>query len=515
MIKTIGGVAALVFAFAAAAEAAPATPDEAQRLTTLFEDYVGHPAAGQPGAVSVVPHGDSYTASVDLSRLLGFLAAAGYTVTSSPLAAELTPQDDGRWHVVLDGPPIVGFTKGDQSFSMSVKGYTLDGVFDPKIQSFASATTTTSGSTTHGSGPKGTMNVTMTEAATGTYAGTDAGGGTVDIKSSQSSKTLTYSLDSTMPGATPDAPPEKLAFSISASDLASALAVGGARITALNDLWAFFTTHHTKDTIVAAQPELKTKLHALLPLVTSAVGDMAFSNLAVTTDHGVFGAGHFAQHYEFGGPAARQGVLTTIKLSGLTLPGALVPAWAGPLVPTSLDFTQSYGPLNLTPALGAAIDEMDLGADKPLTDEQQAGIMQTLAQGDMNVTVAPSVISTALMTVKFEGEAHMTKPMPTGAATISVTGLDKTIDALRAGAPDAPEAAQAIGFLSAVKILAKAEGVDNYSWHVVAAPGAEITVNGNPLSAPAAASPAPVPAPKTRKKKANGPDQGHVTIPQP
>ena len=52
----------LALGFAAAGApgvlAAPAaTQDQAERLKAVFERYLGHPAAGQSGSVTVVPEG--------------------------------------------------------------------------------------------------------------------------------------------------------------------------------------------------------------------------------------------------------------------------------------------------------------------------------------------------------------------------------------------------------------------------------------------------------------------------
>ena len=51
-------------------QAAPATPEEAARLTTLFERFVAHPDAGQPSSVTVVPQGDAYRVTLDLAHAL-------------------------------------------------------------------------------------------------------------------------------------------------------------------------------------------------------------------------------------------------------------------------------------------------------------------------------------------------------------------------------------------------------------------------------------------------------------
>ncbi len=475
-------------AAATASEAAPSTPQEAERLTSLFERYLGH-RSGEPSAVRVTPDGDSYRVSLDVGRLLAPLAALSFTATTGALKAELTPQSNGQWRVVVDGLPGLGFAKDREAFSLTIDGYKLDGVFDPALQAFSSASTRSAGSTTHSVNATGTSDFHVTQKSTGTYGATDGGAGTINVQATGSTTDFAYGLEAsaTAPGAEGSGTTVKLDGH--GSSFTSSLSVGNERNAALNDFWAFLVAHGSKTELVAHQPELKAGLRAMLPFASAVVGDLALSKLTVTSSMGAFGIAEASEHYEFNGPGSKDGVRSRLKMSGLSLPDGLIPAWAGPLTPTGLNLTQSYGPINLTPVLLAAIDDFDLSADKPLSDEQVAALKSGLVAGDLTIHVAPSTVSTALMTVKFESDLRLSKPLPTGTATVSVTGLDRTIDAVRAVGSDDPSAAQAIGFLSAVKILAKAEGLDSYSWRIEAKPGSEVTINGNPLGAPGAKAP--------------------------
>ena len=94
------GLAAAAIPLVSAA-AAPATPEEAARLTALFERYVSHPAAGQPSGVTVAPEGESYVATVDLKRAaagLGLDAGASVDAAVGAPASPLT-----LWHHLVGG----------------------------------------------------------------------------------------------------------------------------------------------------------------------------------------------------------------------------------------------------------------------------------------------------------------------------------------------------------------------------------------------------------------------------
>lgn len=460
------------------ASAAPASPDEAQRLTALFERYVGHGSEGRPGPVKVVPHGEAYTATLDVTRLFGFLSAAGLDVVAGDLAAELTPQDDGRWHVTVDGLPPIGVTQDGKGSSFAVDGYRFDGLFDPAMQAFASSSWSTRGSTTHMVGRQAPADVTVTAVGEGTGTAADTGGGQIDSTGIGHYKDLDYAVKAPGPNAAAPAP----ALHLRAASVATSTAIEHERIVALDDLWRFLVGHPSKAALVAAQPEFKTRLKAVLPLADAMTSSAVLSKMTIGTPLGDFALDAVSESLRIGGQDAAGGDVVSLRFAGLSLPDGLVPDWAIPLVPTSLDLTQGVGPVNLTPALVTLVDALDLGADKPLSEARQAAFVNALREGTTTLTIKPSSLSSATLQLKVEGEIRLAKPMPIGTATLAATGLDKTIEAVQTASAGEPAGMQAVAMLVAAKGLAKAEGHDSYSWRIVAGPGGAVTVNGVSLA---------------------------------
>lgn len=455
----------------APATAAPATPEEARRLTALFESYVGRGGEARPGPVKVVPHGESYTATLDLTRLFGALSAAGLDVVAGDLTAELAPQDGGRWRVTVDGLPAIGVTQDGKGSSFAVDGYRFEGLFDAAMQAFASSSWSSRGSTTHMVGRQAPADITVTAVGEGSGTAVDAGGGSVDATGIGHYKDLDYTVKA--PGPEPAAPVQTI--TLKAASVATSTVLEHERVVAIDELWRFVVAHPSKAALVAAQPEFKTRLKAVLPLADGMTSSAALSKITVGTPLGAFALDDVSENLRIG---AAGGNLVGLRFAGLSLPGGLVPDWAAPLVPTSLDLTQGVGPLDLTPALLALVDAMDLGAAKPLSDAQQAAFADRLRAGATTLTIKPSSLSTATLQLKFEGEARLSQAIPSGTATITATGLDKTIEAVQAGAAGEPAGLQAVTMLVAAKGLAKAEGRDSYSWRIAAGPGGAMTVNG-------------------------------------
>ncbi|WP_395663905.1 hypothetical protein, partial [Aestuariivirga sp.] len=79
---------------------AAATPEEAQRLSTLFQSYLG----SEPGVVTVTPTGNSYAARFDLAPLITRLAAPGLSASLTPIEWTITPQGSGKWQVDQNQP---------------------------------------------------------------------------------------------------------------------------------------------------------------------------------------------------------------------------------------------------------------------------------------------------------------------------------------------------------------------------------------------------------------------------
>ena len=79
---------------------AAATPEEAQRLTALFQSYLGT----EPGIVSVTTAGESYAAKLDLTPLFAKVKDPTVSLSLSPLEWTLTDQGSGKWKVDQNQP---------------------------------------------------------------------------------------------------------------------------------------------------------------------------------------------------------------------------------------------------------------------------------------------------------------------------------------------------------------------------------------------------------------------------
>lgn len=469
----------------APASAAPATPEEAQRLTALFERYVGSGSDPLGAVVTVTPHGESYTARFDLDRLVGRITRAfGETasgLTAGPLVIEMAPQPDARWHVTMDGFPPIGFAQGQHAFSVLLNSYAFDGVFDPALHAFASSTVRTTGATTRADTPRGPLVTRLTDSGLSTSHAQAAGEGLIDTTGDATLKDLAYSLaDSAGADSSGKQAPAWLSARIAGITVRSSMT--RQPIVALEDLWQFVVAHPSRVALAGEQAAFKAHLRAIVPLSATSTTDLAFAGIAVQSRLGTFAADALTVHVDDSSPQAAGGLFTRLTWAGFVPPADLVPTWAAGLVPTSADLGEGTGPFDSRAGLLKLIDALDLSADKPLTDAQQADIAAAFRSADQRVVIAPSSITTPTVSVRLQGTVHVTSAAPTGDVTVRATGLDKAIDTVRAAAHGDPNAGQAVLALMAAKATAKAEGPDSYVWQI-AGDAAGFTVNGMPLGA--------------------------------
>ena len=89
---------AFLVSVSASALAATATPEEATRLTGVFQSYLGQ----EPGVVTVTPNGETYDVKLDFSPLIKKAATNGVEAQITPFEMKLTSQGNGKWQVVQD-----------------------------------------------------------------------------------------------------------------------------------------------------------------------------------------------------------------------------------------------------------------------------------------------------------------------------------------------------------------------------------------------------------------------------
>lgn len=485
-VRSLFGWTALSLALAAPACASPATPEEARRLTALFQRYVGKPAPGKPGSVTVVPSGEAYRVELDLARLMAPLTAFGLSVAvTGPYVATLTPRDDGTWRVQSDDLPAAAFTAGEQTTTIKYEHYRYDGVFDPKLEAMRDLTSTMTGLTGGAVSPAVSNQQRYTAQVTTHQTARAAGDGSVDFESHQTATDLDYTL-SMQPGSAKDAP-EAVSFALAAkAPLAEAdTALSHLSTTSILDLWAFLVAHPSKAALQADQTGLKSLLQATLAPDPHIFAAADIQKLAVTTPIGPVAVDRIKESFELGDEASGRAGFG-LHYAGLSVPSDRLPAWAVKLLPTALDLDVAVAPLHLTQGLRKAVGYLDLAAEHPLTDAQASEVVKTVADpGTFTVTLAPTTLTSSLMVVKAQGSLRMpTGEQPVGDATVTAAGLDEALSALNGSAQADPMAAQAAAVLTLAKQSGKAVGPDTYSWTIEARPGKPVSINGTPMSQP-------------------------------
>ncbi len=475
-MKTASALLTLGFLLGASAPAlAAATPEEAQRLTALFQSYLGQ----TPGVVSVTPQGESYAAKIDLAPLFAKVKDPTVSLSLSPLEWTLTDQGGGKWKVDQNQPLSFAFgVKGEGETKGSVASVVSTGVFDEALGGFtttsaelkavtAEQTVTDTGATTRVS--YAVDSVSMQTTMQGSPDAADA--------------TSTYSFSGlkeivSVPAAA-DTPAMDLVLTAPSGQQDST--IKGLRLKAVSDLVTWLVAHQDPKEIVAEQAVFKDKLRAALPLFTSLSGNSTVDNLTATSPFGQFAVKQFGFGAEMNGIVADGRLRQTFSFTGLEVPAALLPPWAAGLVPESFKLDVGVADFDLAAPAALILDKLDLSKPEPLPKDLDAPLMQALMpKGSVTINLGPSDILAKLYGLAAEGSMTAGPvAMPSGQALITMKGLDETMAALQAGPPDIQQ--MSAGLLL-VKDLGKAEADGTLSWKVETTPGGAITVNGADVS---------------------------------
>lgn len=485
-VKPLCGWAALFLAVAGSAAAAPATPEEAQRLTALFQRYTGHPAAGAPSAVTVTPAGQSYRLDLDVGRLLAPLSSLDLNAAvTGPFVATLTPLDDGTWRVQADGFPAVAISKGDQTTTVKYENYKADGVFDPKLEAMRDLTSSMSGFSAGTASPLVSNQQQYTAEITGRQTARDAGDGSVTLDSRQTAANLDYTLTMRVPPAAGDKPQPPISVAAGAAQASTATVLSHLAAPAVLDLWAFLVAHPSEVQVRSDQDRLKAILQTILAPGPLASVKIDASKIDTVTPVGPISLDSYSQLFDLSGDRSTQSVKFGLHYAGLSVSTRQLPPWAAKFLPTALDLDLSVGPLHLYDGLRGAVADADFSeGHPPLTEDQAQKAMHAMVDtGALVLTLSPSTLKSALLSVSAQGTGRMgADNQPSVTVTLTAAGLDAALDTLNADAKDDPVAQQAVSVLTLAKQTAKSVGADRYSWTIDAKPGQPPTVNGAPLS---------------------------------
>ena len=472
-MKTSAALLTLTFLLGTSATAlAAATPEEAQRLTALFQSYVG----AEPGVVKVEPAGDSYTVTLDFAPYIAKVKEQGFSASFTPIVVTLTDQSGGKWKVDQDQPIAMAFKVGGKAeIKASVGSIKGTGIFDEALGVMASSMTDYSQFAFEENIIDGSTNAKVAYTLAGAHVETTATGsdGTVDAVSKSTYTDLRETI--TMPPQ-PGLPP--MDFAVAAASGTQDAAFKGLKAKAAVNLMAWFVARPSPEAIIADQAQLKDQLNALLPLFGNVSMSSSTSDLSVNTILGKFSAERADFLADLNGFVENGALREKITLTGFKAPDGVIPPWAASLVPQNFTVDFNVADFNLAAPAKLIIDNLDLTKKPPLPKEMEQQLLQALLpNGTVTVGLGPSEVIASIFDLKAEG-SMVAGPaaMPSGQATVKLKGIDEIMAALQAAPPEMGMQQMAPMVIIA-KGMAKADG-DYLSWKIESTPQGSVTVNG-------------------------------------
>lgn len=472
--------AVVLFASASAsALAAPATPEEARRLTGVFQAYLGE----EPGVVTVTPAGLSYDVKIDFAPLIAKFKQPDFSAEISPFVIQLTDQGGGKWLVTQDSSLSYSAKVPGQA-DMTVRAGALkgSGVFDQNVSAFISSTYDIADFTvdeTITTPEAMSMRVAYSVKAmryetTSAPSGSDALDGTFRMAMSGLRETIGIPVS--------PAGGQPMDFTVTAETGTQDGTVRGFKAQAIYQLIAWFVAHPSEAAIKANQAELKTLVSAGLPLFENLTTTGALQNLSITTPVGPVSIASLGFDLGMNGVVADGMLHEGFRAEGLSLPPGLVPPFATDLVPQSFALDFKIADFNLADPAKMLLEVMDLAEARPTTPEEDAKLLTALLpKGAVELSLGGGKVAGKLYDLEFEG--IMTAGpvgVPVGAATIRAKGLEDVMKTLQAAPPEM--GGQAIAALIAAKGLAKTESDGSLSWKIENTMSGTVLINGIDVS---------------------------------
>lgn len=459
--------------------AAAATAEEAQRLTGVFQTYLGQ----EPGVVTVTPAGEAYDVKIDLTPLIAKIKQPNFSAEISPVIMKLTDQGGGMWLVTQDSPlSYSAKIPGQLDMIVKIGAMKSSAVFDQNVSAFTSSTYDIADvvvdetvTTPEAMTMRVAYNVkAMHYETTSTAAGVDVLDTTFHAAMSGLAETI--GIPATPPGGQP------VDITVTAETGTQDGTIKGMKAQAIYRLIAWFVAHPSEEAIKANQSELKSLVGAGLPLFENITATGALQNLSVTTPVGPVGIANLGFDVGMNGVVADGMLHEGFRADGLTLPPGLVPPFAADLVPQSFALDFKVSDFNLADPAGMLLDMIDLNVARPTTPEENLKLLTALLpKGAVQISMGPSKVTSKVYDVDFEGSMTAGPVgVPLGAAMIRAKGLDDVMKALQAAPPEM--VGQAIPAIIAAKGMAKTEADGSLSWKIENTISGTVLVNGIDVS---------------------------------
>lgn len=470
-------LAIVPFLLASPALAQPATQQGADHLIQVFQTYFG--AGAQ--AISVVAKGDAYDLTLDVQPLIAQGKDAGLTGSVSPLAMQLVDNGDGTWGVSMDQAVSISLSLPKAlDVREKVASFSFNGTFDEALMAFTQTHSAFSGlalvETIYSpDAPPQTVQMAIDAGTTESTARAGAAGGS-DFDVTFTATGLAETMTTPAMQGEPAMP-----VTIKAESLTETVAGNQFMGAQILQLAAWVAAHPDPAAMEADQGGLKTILTAAMPFFGNIHATGTAAMVSVDTPIGAMGIEKLGFAVDLNGAVHDGKLREGLAISGLTLPAGLVPDWAAPLVPQAFSLDMQVTEFDPAAAITAALSALDMPAGSPSGAEFDAKLQAALLpKGTVTITLNPGSLTGAGYELTYEGDmvAGPDTEMPTGKATVTLTGADALTAALNA-APDDMKAQAMMGFGMA-QGMAKAEG-DKLVWEIEAATPGALSVNGMAL----------------------------------
>jgi hypothetical protein len=463
----IAGLAGLfTFLTLSTALSAPATQDEAKRLTSLFESYIGD----IKGVVRVVPAGEAYDVTVDYTPLLSLLPQNDQVMEISPVTMKLADQGGDKWLITSDKPFGFKMKVVDQlDISVTSDAINYEAVFDAKLGFFVSSEMQLSNlifaqTVTTSDGSAGVSYTLKSVDYTSTNSETSAG--IVDGKG-----VMTFSgMEQTIKATATEELPTPLNFTLKGEKGSQVIAFKGLNVKAVYDIVKFLATKaksNQKEFSDADFVELQPILKSSLPFFQNINMQGTFDNLQLETMLGTFGLSSVSSTVEMNGLVKDGLFREAISLEGLTIPKGIVPDIYDQFMPEKLAFDFQLTGFDLNAPALLALDKpkefVDFEDDPAFSAQLLEALLPT---GAVTFTLNSSKFVGKTYDIEIDGSVTGGETVkPVGKGMIKAKPLNELIAAVQA-LPAEMELSQLSAGLIAFNSIAKKQPDGSLIWDI-------------------------------------------------
>lgn len=460
------------------AVAGPATDGGAREITDALGRNLGKVWIDK-GVISVKPDGEGYDLTLDIGSAKLGLPGDGMTFSLKPFTLRLTPKGERRFAFELPKStleltyrnPALFFSEEGSRRLVNCSG---EGLLD--LDAFLvsegnlqceSSTASNSVGVFGGEGKTGLISLKL--------AGTAVADGNIDGRISYEVSSFVETFGAKIGDALPTSLP-KPEMTTKVDGIRHDFSVSGLRKTGLTTAFAFLSDRFLRGPGTATRAEIEALAKGVMPLWSNASLKSHYENLSWGTPRGPIKFAVIDAAMKNEGLVEHTDLDGTLSVSGMQVPGTVLPSWAAILVPEKITLDTRLKDLDLESLVDGAIEVATRGGS-PVPGEMHALLLRVFSNN--RATLAFDATATASgYDIKGQGMTSMF-PSQGGKAIISAAGVDAIDAVLAKAAVSDPMSRRAVLGVAFLKGLAKTGSDGRLIWNVeFERQMSKITVNG-------------------------------------